>query len=114
MLIPYVDMEVQTLHGPSAFLEVMGSSPRNRILDFLLGEIGYDFTLKEIAERSHVGYATIKRIWNHFVSAKLVCGTRRIGKAVLYTYNVHSHNGKSLRRFYLDILCDVLEEEVVP
>lgn len=31
-------MEIKSLEGPSRFLEVMGDSPRNRILDFLLGE----------------------------------------------------------------------------
>ena len=57
-------MEIKSLKGPSSFLDIVGNSPRNRILDFLMGEIGYDFTLKEIAEKSNVGYATIKRIWN--------------------------------------------------
>ena len=106
-------MEVKSLHGPSVFLEVMGDSPRNRILDFLLGEVGYDFTLKEIAKRSNVGYATIKRIWNHFVAAKLVKETRRIGKAVLYTYNIDSFNGKTLRKFYLNLLIEHVEEKVL-
>lgn len=105
-------MEIKSLEGPSRFLEIMGDSPRNRILDFLLGEITYDFTLKEIAAKSKVGYATIKRIWNHFVKAKLVKPTRRIGKAVFYTYNKEGGSGKALRKFYLDIIFREVEKEV--
>ena len=105
-------MEIKSLEGPSRFLEVFGDSPRNRILDFLLGEINYDFTLKEIAIKSKVGYATIKRIWNNFVEADLVKSTRRIGKAVFYTYNKESNAGKSLRKFYLEIIFNEIEKEV--
>ena len=56
-------MEITSLEGPSVFVEVAGDSPRNRVLDFLLGEIGYDFTLKEIAKKNEVRYATVKRMW---------------------------------------------------
>jgi len=105
-------MEIKTLDGPSKFLEVIGDSPRNRILDFLLGEISYDFTLKEIAEKSRVGYATIKRIWGTFVKSDLVKSTRRVGKAIFYTYNKESNAGKAMRKFYLEIIMDEVEKEV--
>lgn len=104
-------MEIKTLEGPSVFLQVMGESPKNRILDFMLGEIDYDFTLKEIALRSKVGYATIKRIWPDFIKATLVKPTRRIGKAIFYTYNQESHIGKALRNFYLNIIFKEVEKE---
>jgi len=104
-------MEIKSLDGASKFLEVLGDSPRNRILDFLLGEINYDFTLKEIAIKSKVGYATIKRIWFNFVGAELVKETRRVGKAVFYTYNKDSKNGRALREFYLEIVFNEVEKE---
>ena len=47
-------MEITNLEGSSRFLEVIGDSPRNKILDFLLGELNYDFTLNEIAQKSRV------------------------------------------------------------
>ena len=104
-------MEIKSLEGNSRFLEVLGDNPRNRILDFLLGEITYDFTLKEIATKSKVGYATIKRIWNHFVKSELVKPTRRVGKAVFFTYNNESDSGKALRKFYLEIIFNEIEKE---
>ena len=107
-------MEIKSLDGPSKFLEVLGDSPRNRILDFLLGEINYDFTLKEIAIKSKVGYATIKRIWKNFTKSNLVKPTRKIGKAIFYTYNKESNSGKALRKFYLEIIFKEVEEEIKP
>ncbi len=106
-------MEIKSLDGPSKFLEVLGDSPRNRILDFLLGEIGYDFTLKEIAIKSRVGYATIKRIWQEFIKAKLVKSTRRVGKAIFFTYAEESFEGKLVRQFYLDLIFKEAEKESV-
>ena len=105
-------MEITSLDGPSKFLEVLGPSPKNKILDFLLGEINYDFTLKEIALKSKVGYATIKRIWDGFVKSQLVKPTRKIGKAIFYTYNQESETGKALRKFYLEIIFKEVEKEV--
>ena len=104
-------MEIKSLEGPSKFLEVLGDSPRNRILDFLLGEVNYDFTLKEMATKSKVGYATIKRIWGDFVKSGLVKSTRRIWKSVLYTYNKESNTGKALRKFYLEIVFSEAKKE---
>ena len=104
-------MEIKSLDGPSKFLDVIGDSPRNRILDFLLGEINYDFTLKEIAEKSRVGYATIKRIWVAFVESGLVKPTRRVGKAIFYTYNKESNAGRAMRKFYLEIIMNEVEKE---
>ncbi|MEK6922439.1 MAG: hypothetical protein AABX08_01410 [Nanoarchaeota archaeon] len=104
-------MEIKSLEGPSVFLDVIGDSPRNRILDFLLGEISYDFTLKEIARKSKVGYATIKRIWGDFVRSGLVKETRRVGKAVFYTYDKDSKAGRALRTFYLEIIMHEVEKE---
>ncbi len=101
-------MQLKNLNK-STFLEVMGDNPRNRILDFLISENGYDYTLKEIAENSKVGYATIKRIWKHFIANNLVKKTRRIGKAIFYKYNDKSELGNKIKKFYLDILFTALE-----
>lgn len=101
-------MELKNL-DKSTFLAIMGDNPRNRILDFLISENGYDYTLKEIAENSKVGYATIKRIWEHFVNNDLVRETRRVGKAVFYKYDDKSELGKKIKKFYLDILFAALE-----
>jgi hypothetical protein len=103
-------MEIKNLNN-STFLGVMGDTPRNRILDFMISENGFDYTLKEIAEQSNVGYATIKRIWNQFVKNNLVRETRKIGKAVFYKYDDKSEIGKRIKEFYLNILFAAAEPE---
>jgi len=107
-------MEIKSLEGPSKFIEVIGDTPRNRIIDFLLGEINYDFTLKEIAKKSKIGYATIKRIWKDFLKTNLVKPTRKVGKAIFYTYNIENEIGKKLRKFYLEIIFNEVEKEAYP
>ncbi|HLC64848.1 MAG TPA: hypothetical protein VJI46_01850 [Candidatus Nanoarchaeia archaeon] len=101
-------MELKNL-GKSSFLEIMGDNPRNRILDFLISENGFDYTLKEIAKESRVGYATIKRTWHHFVKNNVVRETRRVGKAAFYKYNDKSELGKKIKKFYIGILVDAVE-----
>lgn len=96
-------MEIKDLHG-SSFFDVMGDTPRNRILDFLISEAGFDYTLKEIAKNSRVGYATIKRIWHNFVELGLVKQTRKVGKAIFYKYDNATHYGKLFKQFYLDVI----------
>ena len=105
-------MEITSLDGPSCFLDILGDTPMNRVLDYLLGEIGYDFTLKEIAEQSRVGYATVKRIWSRVMKSRVVTPTRKIGKAVLYSYDISTQQGKALRTFYLDVLFKEAEKEL--
>ncbi len=102
-------IEIKDLHG-SSFFDVMGDSPRNRILDFLASD-AFDYTLKEIAKNSHVGYATIKRIWHHFIDLGLVKQTRKVGKAVFYKYDNTTPYGKLFKRFYLDIIISEAEKE---
>ena len=105
-------MEITSLDGPSCFLNVLGDTPMNRILDYFLGEIGYDLTLKEIAKNSGVGYATVKRIWPRVMKSRVVTPTRKIGKAVLYAYDSSTQQGKALRNFYLEVLFKEAEEEL--
>ena len=104
-------MEIKNLND-STFLEVMGPTPINKIIDFLITNEDFDFTLKEIAERSYVGYATIKRIWEHFTKANLVKPTRKVSKAIFYKYNSENELAKRIKSFYLDIVFTKLEEEI--
>ncbi len=107
-------MEIRSLDGPSIFLEILGDSPRNKIIDFLVGSIGMDYTLKEIAQGAGVGYATIKRIWPNFIKYNLVKSTRKVGKAVFYTYNTKSHIGKLLNNFHVEVIYSNIEKEAIP
>ena len=71
----------------SVFLQIIGDSPKARILDFLLMFPKFDYSLTEIARNSGVGYATLQLLWPDFVNKKIVVQTRIIGKAKLFKLN---------------------------
>ena len=57
------------------------------MLDFLIDQIGYDYSKTEIAEHSGIGWTTINRHWRTLEDWNLVTPTRKIGRATLYKLN---------------------------
>ena len=80
MLIP-VTME------KSVFLRQEGNAPKNRIWGFLIVHSEYDYSMKDIARYSGVGYTTLKGIWKEFREKKIITETRTVGKAKMYKLN---------------------------
>lgn len=71
----------------SIFLKLEGTTPKNKIWDFLITHQEFDYNLKEISEFAKVSYATLKRTFPYFIKNKFVIKTRSIGKANLYKLN---------------------------
>lgn len=71
----------------SIFLNLVGDSPKARVLDFLLMFPKFDYSLTEIARNSNIGYATLQLFWNDFIKSKIVIPTRTIGKAKMFKLN---------------------------
>ena len=44
----------------TAFLQVFGDSPMLRVLDFLIVNEDFDYSMTDIASQSGVGYSTLK------------------------------------------------------
>lgn len=78
-----------TLHG----------FPKLRILDFLITFSDFDYAMKEIAQKSGVGYSTLRALWPELITGKIVIQTRTIGKAKLYQLNTDNQLVKSFERF---------------
>ena len=72
----------------SAFLQEEGNTPKNRIWSFLIVHSEYDYSMKDIARYSKVGYTTLKGIWKEFKEKKTVMQTRVVGKAKMYRLNI--------------------------
>jgi hypothetical protein len=72
----------------SIFLREEGNSPKNRIWGFLIVHSEYDYSMKDIARYSKVGYTTLKEIWKVFKEKKIVVQTRAVGKAKMYKLNL--------------------------
>ena len=71
----------------SAFLQEEGDTPKNRIWSFLIIHSEYDYSMRDIARYSKVGYTTLKGIWKEFKEKKIVVQTRVVGKAKMYRLN---------------------------
>jgi hypothetical protein len=72
----------------SIFLQEEGDNPKNRIWSFLIVHSEYDYSMKDIARYSMVGYTTLKEIWKEFRGKNIVVETRIIGKAKMYKLNL--------------------------
>ena len=72
----------------SIFLQEEGNTPKNRIWSFLIVHSEYDYSMKDIARYSGVGYTTLKQVWKEFRAKKVVLETRAVGKAKMYKLNI--------------------------
>ncbi len=75
-------MEKETI-----FIELFGSNPVMKVIDFLITFQAFDYPLTEIARNSGVSYSTLQIFWGKLVINKIVIKTRRVGKSDLFKLN---------------------------
>lgn len=68
----------------SFFVEYFGDLPRIRIIDFLIDNLPYDFSLVEIAKGAGVAYTTLMDIFPDLIKKGLIKQTRKVGKSKMY------------------------------
>ena len=69
------------------FIEVFGSNPVMKVLDFLITFQLFDYPLTEIAKNSKVSYSTLQTFWKNLERNNIIVKTRRVGKSDLYKLN---------------------------
>ena len=84
----------------TAFLQVFGDSPMLKVLDFLIVNEDFDYSMTDIASQSGVGYSTLKLFWKKLEDGKIVKQTRVVGKAKMYRLNFDNPVVKKFRDFY--------------
>lgn len=99
-------------NGKSAFLEVFGDSPVLRVLDFLVVNEDFDYSMTDIASLSEVGYSTLKLFWNKLEESDIVKQTRIVGKAKMYRLNFANPIVKKFRDFYWETAKQKVHEEI--
>ena len=52
-----------TINNKTVFLEIFGDSPMLKVLDFLIVNEDFDYSMTDIAANSGVGYSTLKLFW---------------------------------------------------
>mgnify|MGYP001579176410 FL=1 len=84
------------IKNETIFIEVFGTNPVMKVLDFLITYQLFDYPLTEIAKKSGVGYSTLKTFWNKLEKNNMVIKTRKVGKSYLYKINTNNPAIKQL------------------
>ncbi len=95
----------------SLFLEREGNTPKNRIWGFLIVHSDYDYSMKDIARYSGIGYTTLKEIWKEFKAKKIVVQTRVVGKAKMYRLNLKNPVVNRFIDYYWAVVDSVVRKE---
>ena len=95
----------------SVFLREQGDTPKNRIWSFLIVNQEYDYSMKDIAKHSGVGYTTLKRLFNDFKKKNLVVQTRMVGRAKMYKLNVNNPVVEKFMDFYWAVVESVVKKD---
>lgn len=96
----------------TAFLQIFGDSPMLKVLDFLIVNEDFDYSMTDIAAQSGVGYSTLKLFWKKLEESKIVKRTRVVGKAKMYRLNFDNLVVKKFRDFYWETTKHAVHEEV--
>ena len=71
----------------------------------------YDYSMKDIARYSNVGYTTLKEIWKDFKEKKIVVQTRVVGKAKMYRLNLKNPVVTKFIDYYWAVVDAVVRRE---
>ncbi|MCX6802116.1 MAG: hypothetical protein NT067_03290 [Candidatus Diapherotrites archaeon] len=92
----------------NSFLEIMGNTPKMRLLAFLIDGREFDYSLSDISKNAGIPWSTLHRIMPIFEKSKIVVKTREIGRAKLFRINQESEEAKAL----IEIFDGILEKEL--
>ena len=91
------DDEASNAEEESLFLKVLGGKdPTLKILDFLIDNIGFDYSKTEIASGAGISRTTLFSVWDGLERNELVAFTRNVGRAKMYRLNTESEVAKKL------------------
>ncbi len=96
----------------TAFLETFGGSPILKVLDFLVVNEDFDYSMSDIARFSGVGYSTLKLFWHKLERNNIVANTRVVGKARMYRLNTSNPIIRKFRDFYWETTRQRVHREV--
>ena len=96
----------------SVFLQAEGNTPKNRIWGFLIVHSEYDYSMKDIARYSKVGYTTLQGIWKEIKEKNIVVQTRAVGKAKMYRLNLKNSVVNKFIDYYWAVVESVIEKDL--
>lgn len=112
-MFKYPRSSILSMTQKTVFLEVFGDSPIQRVLDFLIVNDDFDYSMTDIAEQSGVGYSTLKLFWTKLESEAIVTCTRTVGNAKMYKLNTQNVVVQKLKELYWTVTKHAVHEELV-
>ena len=96
----------------TSFALVFGESPVAKVIDFLIDNQEFDYSLTDIAKGAEVGWSTLHQFWQDLVKLGVVKPTRKIGRAELYKLNLESPLVKKLVEIDLLVSKQLIQKEL--
>lgn len=100
------------MEDKTIFLEIFGDTPILRVLDFLIVNEDFDYSMTDIAHLSGVGYSTLKLFWERLETEGIVIQTRIVGKAKMYKLHIVNPVVKKFRDFYWETTKHHIREKI--
>ena len=101
------------MENKTAFLQIFGESPILKVMDFLIVNEDFDYSMTDIANYSGIGYSTLKLFWKNLEKQGIVINVRTIGKAKMYKLNLSNPIVKKFRDFYWETTKHKIHEEIL-
>jgi len=96
----------------TSFILVFGESPVVKVIDFLIDNQEFDYSLTDIAKNAEVGWTTLHQFWSRLVKLGVVKKTRKIGRAELYKLNIENALVKKLLEIDMLVSKEYLHKEL--
>ena len=96
----------------TSFRLVFGDSPAAKVLDFLIDNQEFDYSLTDIAKGAEIAWSTLHQLWPDLVTFGVVTKTRKIGRAELYKLNKENPLVKKLIEIDLIISKQLMQMEM--
>lgn len=88
----------------SVLIDFFGDLPFIRAIDFLLENIGYEYSKPEIAEGCGIKANHLNEMWNKMEKYELVLPTTKDGNTLYYKLNEKNSLVKNLLNLELDLI----------
>ncbi len=85
-------------------LKYLGDTPLLRIIDFLLENMLFDYSKKQIIDETGLSKITFYKYWGKLVDLNLVEPTRSFGKTTLYKLNQKSSIVQRIKELEFDLI----------
>jgi len=94
----------------SLLLNLTGDMPLFKIIDFLLGNKGMDFSKTDIAKGAEISRASLFNYWAELERYGIIKTTRSFGKTKLYTLNSKNPVTQKIIELEKTLIAEALEK----